>query len=110
MAEAAASADAGNVRADFERLVAEAQGLRRRVVQLEAQEREHKIASEVLQTLEEERRCFRLVGDVLTEQTAAEARESVQGHMERIRAQIKADTDRALEIETEIKDIAAKAR
>ncbi|GBG30890.1 Prefoldin subunit 2 [Hondaea fermentalgiana] len=102
--------DPNAVRAEFEKLANEAQMLRNRVAQLEAEEREHIVAAEVLDELSGERQCYRLVGDVLVEKTRDEALMSVRGNMERIQKQIELDTNRSLEIEKEVKAVAAKTR
>mmetsp|Transcript_9545 Transcript_9545/g.16734 ORF Transcript_9545/g.16734 Transcript_9545/m.16734 type:complete len:117 (+) Transcript_9545:270-620(+) len=83
--------------------------LRARVVQLEAQEREHTSAAEIMSELPKDRRAFRLVGDVLVEQTVAESLESIKGNQEMIQKTMEESVKRTLEIENKVKEMSKTA-
>jgi len=66
----------------FNALRREADELWRRLNELEADRAEHALVLETLKPLDEERRCFRLVGGVLVQRTVAEAVPAVARNME----------------------------
>src|SRR5690242_16511062 len=50
-----------------------------------AQVQEHTLVLQTLEPLDEGRKCFRLVGGVLVEQTVGTARPTVQGNMDNLK-------------------------
>mmetsp|Transcript_5191 Transcript_5191/g.13335 ORF Transcript_5191/g.13335 Transcript_5191/m.13335 type:complete len:111 (+) Transcript_5191:52-384(+) len=105
-----ASAKGSNAGVDKEQVLMrgaeELQQIRSRMVQLEAQEREHESALETLGTLPADRRAFRLVGDVLVEQTVGDALESVKANREMINETMSNCVKQIREIEAEVKKLA----
>jgi chaperonin cofactor prefoldin len=91
----------------LQKRVEELQALRARVINLEAQEREHVSAAEVLGQLPEDRRAFRLVGDVMVEQTVREALESVAANKEMIQKSLEESVKRTMDIEKSVRELAA---
>mmetsp|Transcript_20691 Transcript_20691/g.33702 ORF Transcript_20691/g.33702 Transcript_20691/m.33702 type:complete len:114 (-) Transcript_20691:1593-1934(-) len=94
------------LRAKLGKYAEEAQYVRQHLAQMEAQEREHIVALEVLKGLSKERKCYRLVGDVLVERSVDEALESVQGNMEMIVKTMETNVKRCSDIEQEITKLA----
>ena len=104
MAEAAGSEPKEVV---LQRRAEELQALRARVINLEAQEREHVSAAEVLGQLPADRRAFRLVGDVMVEQTVREAIEGVAANKEMIQKALEDAVKRTMDIEKSVRELAA---
>jgi len=80
----------------------EVQQIRGLVIQIEASEREHIVALDVLSGLPKDRRCYRLVGDVLVERSAAEVLESIKANAQNLRDAVENNTKRAKQIEPEV--------
>ena len=79
--------------------------LRTRAAQLDAQVREHVSAGEVLVELPKDRRAFRLVGDVLVEQTVGEVLTSVTEQKKLIANTLETTVKRSLQIEEQVREI-----
>ncbi|XP_047990667.1 prefoldin subunit 2 [Leguminivora glycinivorella] len=68
----------------FQTLRAEQRQLANKISELEMDLNEHKIVVETLKGVEEERRCFRMVGGVLLERTAGAALAELEANLQRL--------------------------
>lgn len=89
----------------LQRRAEELQSLKIRAAKLDVQVREHETASDVLSGLPSERKAFRLVGDVLLEQTAGEALSQVKENAKLLSETLQKTVDRSLQIEKEVRGL-----
>ena len=95
-APSTSSGASGNVK-DQEQLVQEFNGrreelraLEEKIQQLEGELQEHDLVSRTLEGLDESRKCFRLVGNVLCERNVAQVRPAVAHNREKVSCIIEA--------------------
>mmetsp|Transcript_2344 Transcript_2344/g.2667 ORF Transcript_2344/g.2667 Transcript_2344/m.2667 type:complete len:109 (+) Transcript_2344:237-563(+) len=66
----------------------EASGLATKITELEAEANEHQLVIDTLKDVDPERKCYRLIGDALVEQTVKDVLPSVASNKEQIRGVI----------------------
>jgi|Transcript_81389 prefoldin subunit 2 len=79
-----------------------------KISEIEMDRSEHKLVLDALQSLEPERKCYRLVGGVLVERTAAEVRPAVGSNVEGMEELLKQLNKALQEKEKAVADHVAK--
>eukprot|EP01138_Halocafeteria_seosinensis_P013216 gb/GECG01013498.1/.p1 GENE.gb/GECG01013498.1/~~gb/GECG01013498.1/.p1 ORF type:complete len:157 (+),score=33.47 gb/GECG01013498.1/:1-471(+) len=72
--------DQNEVIQQYRQMRQEEQKLSEKIAEIQAEDREHQQVLETLKDLEGERRCFRMVGDVLVEQTVKDVVPELEGN------------------------------
>jgi prefoldin subunit 2 len=68
----------------FQQLRQELQGYNNKLMELEAEKRDHELVVQTIEPLESARKCYRLVGGVLVERTVGEVLPALKGNLENV--------------------------
>uniref|UniRef100_A0A7S3LPW2 Prefoldin subunit 2 n=1 Tax=Aplanochytrium stocchinoi TaxID=215587 RepID=A0A7S3LPW2_9STRA len=83
----------------------EASSFAQKITELEAEANEHQLVIDTIKDLDPQRKCFRLINDVLVEQTVGETLPTISGNMENMRTVIQTLKQKLQEKEKEADDI-----
>lgn len=86
----------------------EANGIAQKISELDQERHEHSLVLETLTTLDTSRKCFRMVGTVLTERTVGEVRPAVEENMKKLEEVVSDLTKKLHEKEKEMMAFQAK--
>eukprot|EP01063_Lacrimia_lanifica_P005145 TRINITY_DN12960_c0_g1_i1.p2 TRINITY_DN12960_c0_g1~~TRINITY_DN12960_c0_g1_i1.p2 ORF type:complete len:143 (+),score=92.74 TRINITY_DN12960_c0_g1_i1:88-516(+) len=81
-----------------------------KIAEMEGEKHEHELVHTALEPLEEDRKCFRLIGGVLVERSAKEVKPALKGNIEQIEKVIATLTNNANAKQKEIQDFIEKHR
>lgn len=90
------------IRNNFKTLKTELQKLSSKLSEFEGEFNEHKMVIEILQNVDEDRRCFRSIGGVLTERKVKDVLPAVALNLENIKEFIEILKEQVIKKETEI--------